>query len=95
MTPDRANAVFDILVQHAGASEWQREEFVLLHTTGRCDEFRFMGRLGAGGKFWRHGWTVSCYPEDQTPERAVAIARTNSALAGCRAAFVAVDEALG
>lgn len=86
MTTEQANAIWDALVEHAGAAEWQREEFVQLHVAGRCDEFRFMGSLGAGGKFWRHTWTVDCYPEDLTPARQQSIAATNAALAELRTA---------
>ncbi len=81
LTAEQANAVFDVLVECAGASEWQREEFVLTQTGGRCDEFRFMGSLGSGGKFWRHRMQVSAYPEDMTPERQATIDTTNTRLA--------------
>lgn len=40
LTDEQANAAYDVLVAHAGASEWQRDEFVLTQTLGRCDEFR-------------------------------------------------------
>lgn len=80
MTEEQANAVFDVLVEHAGASEYGRDEFVQLHVEGRCDEFRFIGSLGFGGKFWRRDWRVSCYREDVTPERVEAIRVTNEAL---------------
>jgi hypothetical protein len=84
VTEDQANAVYDVLVEHAGASEEQRDEFVIMHVNGRCDEYRFIGSLGFGGKFWRHDWRVSCYREDETPERVEAIRITNEALAGVR-----------
>jgi hypothetical protein len=89
VTEEQANAVYTVLVEHAGAAEWQRDEFVQLHVEGRCDEFRFQGDLGFGGKFWRHDWRVSCYPEDETPARVEAIRVTNEALDQLRASFVA------
>lgn len=94
MTPEQANAVYDILIRHAGANEAMRGEFVLLMTNHRCDEFRFIGSLGFGGKFWRDRWQVTCYPEGLTPARAETIRVTNAALDGCRAVFVALDEVL-
>lgn len=84
MTDAQANAVFDVLVQHAGAREWMRDQFVYLHVNGRCDEFRFQGRLGFGGKFWRHRYEVSAYPEDLTPERRRVIDETSAALAALK-----------
>jgi hypothetical protein len=46
------------------------------------NEFRFMGSLGEGGKFWAdpEWFLVNCYPEDQTSERVKVINRTNEAL---------------
>lgn len=95
MTGEQANAVFDLLVRHAGAREEQRDEFVY-HMTRGCEEFRFQGSLGFGGKLYvdRRGWRVGCYREDLTPERADTIRRVNAALDGCRAVFVALDEVL-
>lgn len=38
---------------------------------GNGNEYRFIGHLGFGGKFWRgrHSWYITCYPEDVTPKR--------------------------
>ncbi len=82
MTEETASEVFDILVAHAGASEWMRDEFVY-HLTHGCKEFRFQGSLGFGGKLYveRDGLRVSCYREDETPARIEAIEKTNAALA--------------
>jgi hypothetical protein len=47
-------------------------------------EYRIMGRLGFGGKFWnssnRDVPDVDCYPEDKTAERLQIIDETNAAL---------------
>ncbi len=86
MTEEQANAVYDVLAEHAGASEGQRDEFAFMHVNGCCDEYRFIGSLGFGGKFWRRDWRVSCYREDETPERVEAIRVANDALAELRAA---------
>jgi hypothetical protein len=64
--------VFDVLVKHAGASETMRENFMykMLEWNARDDwgtwEFRFMGNLGMGGKFWltAESFHVSAYSED-------------------------------
>lgn len=82
MTTDAANAVYDILVS-AGAIERDRESFVLNQTNHHIVEWRFMGALGFGGKFWRSNgrWYVTCYSEDRTPARDALIDATNNKLA--------------
>lgn len=93
LSQETAHAVYDILVEECGASESQRPEFVHHQVTSRVDEWRFMGALGFGGKFWRnHGrlpggtwgevWYVTCYPEDSTPEREAMIRTANWRLTG-------------
>ena len=94
MTPDQANAVYDVLAKHCGANDapgspdWlltPRDEFVFHQTREVQREYRFQGRLGFGGKFRRNGWEdrwyVDCYPEDLTPERQQMIDAANAALA--------------
>lgn len=76
----RANRVWDILEAECGASPAGREDFVVQATLYGITEYRFMGSLGFGGKFW-HDMRVSCYPEDRTPERDAMIAKANSRLA--------------
>jgi hypothetical protein len=83
-TADQANAIWDVLVEHAGAVEDQREQFVSVQTYSHCAEYRFGGELGFGGKFWSQRWDVTCYSEDQTAERQAIIAATNAALAALR-----------
>lgn len=77
---ERANAVFDILVEHAGVSEQQRGEFVYHFGTR---EFRFQGNLGFGGKLYNDDGDLSigCYKEDYTPEREKIIEEVNELLA--------------
>lgn len=98
MTPEQANAVYDVLVAHAGASEDGRDDFVFHQTSSQPNEYRFMGALGSGGKFWneRGRWRVSAYPEDAARWPAIAgmVRVTNAVLDGLRASFVALDKAL-
>jgi len=66
--------VFDALVKHVGAHESMREDFVnaqVRFVTERplrypTKEWRFMGSLGTGGKFYltHESFHVSAYPED-------------------------------
>ncbi len=90
LTAAKADAVYDVLVEHAGASDMvsAREEFVQLQTDRHCPEYRFVGLLGFGGKFRRGGrsdrWYVDCYPEDLTPQRQAAIDTTIKALEDLR-----------
>lgn len=80
----QANQIFDILVKECGASEYWRNNFVHIHSEphGRCQEYRFQGSLGFGGKFRNreNRWFVDCYKEDETPERLETIKRTNDLL---------------
>jgi hypothetical protein len=83
MTEHTAQAVYQILVNTAGAREDWSEEFVHHMAFSGTTEYRFQGDLGFGGKFWRpYGcWYVSCYSEDMNPERAHIIEHTNTLLA--------------
>lgn len=75
-----ADQIYDLLVLHVGAPEGLRQQFVL--SWDAMTEFRFMGTLGFGGKFWkkRDGYYISCYPEDETPGRLVLIQEANRLL---------------
>lgn len=76
MTPSQADAIWTVLVECCGARESHRETFI------RCMqgvEYRVGGSLGFGGKLYvdRQGCRVSCYREDETPERRAAIDAAN------------------
>lgn len=92
MKPDIAHKVYDVLVTECGASEHGRDEFVYAQTTRHVDEFRFIGALGFGGKFWRNTgrrpdgtwgevWYVSAYPEDTTERIEAMMDKADAALA--------------
>lgn len=70
-----------VLVEECGAAPSGEDDFVFLNSRGRCDEYRFIGALGFGGKFWRHDMRVSCYREDETPERLAMMRRANARIA--------------
>lgn len=86
---DQALRAYDILVEHAGArdDEGERQAFAqhVAHVERPCQEYRFQGKLGFGGKFWnddrRETPFVNCYSENATPERTSIILKTNAALA--------------
>lgn len=98
MTDDQANAVFDILAQHAGASPGggRRDDFIAHQTAGSTDDYRFQGALGFGGKFWNCNglWYVTAYPEDleARPDRRAAVDTTNAKLAALRSSAVRFDH---
>ncbi|MFS0887005.1 hypothetical protein [Aeromicrobium sp. 179-A 4D2 NHS] len=94
-----AGRIYDLLIEKAGAVDDadDKDDFVYwlsgaLDTRLGGKEYRFMGRLGFGGKFWWHvpynlpgrpeqgQWYVTCYPEDSNPEREQIVADTNAAL---------------
>jgi hypothetical protein len=81
MTEALAQRIYAVLAEHAGATDYWRADFVYRVNHG-CEEYRFQGRLGFGGKFrcYRDRWYVDCYPEDVTPERMEMINKTNDAL---------------
>jgi hypothetical protein len=80
--------IWFILVNHAGAedtdSNWSSFQQWFDKAFANGDgEYRFMGSLGFGGKFWLHhrdGMRVTCYREDETPERLAVIEDTNHCL---------------
>jgi hypothetical protein len=87
VTKAEANAIYDILHRECGAvlgddRHWNgRVAFVREFTKGRPTmEYRFQGALGFGGKFYPQNMRVSCYPEDETPERREMVRRANEAL---------------
>ena len=83
MTIDNANKIYDILVQLGGADEKMRDGFVYQHTDDEgnlCTEWRFMGRLGYGGKYRSKYNSVDCYQEDETKERLKIIDKINKEL---------------
>ncbi len=92
LTHAQADAIWDVLVEHAGADGTEpegrysaRTHFVFAQTDRHVEEYRFGGALGPGGKFWRYAgaWYVTAYPEDiqARPERQQIIDDTNRVLA--------------
>lgn len=85
MTSSQAEQIWDVLVAEVKVYSDQagndRRSFVSRMTAGDCTEWRIQGELGFGGKFRPSRWTVDCYREDITPERAQIIERTNRRLA--------------
>ncbi len=79
LAPALAGKVHDILVACAGARRSDLHSFVFAMGEG-CEEYRFGGSLGFGGKFWTERFAVSCYPEDETIMRLAVIDNTNQAL---------------
>ena len=74
LSPESANAVYDLLVKVGGAYEGDRSSFVYHHSKElvgitSSSEWRFQGSLGFGGKFYtdHDRWRVGCYREDDTP----------------------------
>lgn len=83
MTTEEANKVYDLLVSIGGAYEPDRDNFVYHHTESKygCDEWRFSGKLGFGGKYRSGNNRVDFYREDETPERIKLRDELNTALA--------------
>jgi hypothetical protein len=90
MTSKTAHAVYTLLVSLGGASENDRPSFVQYYTenVNLPSEWRFMGTLGLGGKFYmdEFSWRVGCYREDDTPARISTITTLNQVLADLRLA---------
>lgn len=90
MKESTANKIYDVLLAHCGPfpSYSNRVSFVREFTSiNHTNEWRFIGNLGFGGKFWdskfwgsNRRFYVSCYREDETPERLRIIATVNAEL---------------
>ena len=83
MTEDEASAIYDILVEHCGASDAPNARWAFVQNQVAAsppDEYRFQGARGFGGKCWSVGWRVGCYPEDRNEERQAMIVAANAAL---------------
>ncbi len=78
-----SDRVYTILIQETGASPEDRFSFRNWFENQEGFEYRFQGALGFGGKFWRNNgrFYVTCYRENETPERLAVIEKTNAALA--------------
>lgn len=60
------NGIYDALVDY-GAPESYRSDFVHAHLNNDCQEYRFQGVFGFGGKFRVSRATVDYYRENWTP----------------------------
>jgi len=85
LTETEWKQVYGILKEECGARDldesWACSEFLHSQLRGTT-EFRFCGTLGFGGKLCNSGGRlyVSCYSEDDTPEREAAIKAANARL---------------
>lgn len=85
-TIEFAYDVYQILIEECGAdpSIWVINNFPELWP--KCKEYRFIGNQGFGGKIWSPGTMdrnhamVTCYSEDDNPERKAARDRANERL---------------
>jgi hypothetical protein len=89
LTPQQADAAYTVLVLHAGANDdaADREAFVchVAHPLRPCEEYRFCGALGWGGKFRNNGNNqgvpyVDFYREHETEQRVEIARNANLAL---------------
>lgn len=103
LTEDKANAIYDVLVSAAGARESWRSMFIANQTSDVCDEWRFQGDYGFGGKFWRNitkrpddtwgeCWYINAYTESYTEELEEREVLINSTLEILRKYFEGVDN---
>lgn len=82
-----AEDLWKVIEKHCGAAEGMKTDFIrdakeALDRHERM-EYRFKGSLGFGGKLWLDmdgRARVSCYSEDETPERVAAMAAANKML---------------
>ena len=85
-SPEAYAVVYARLVAECNAKEDRRADFLLYMAEPGRREFRFSGNLGFGGKLSRdaRGLRVSCYQEDETPDRVARVKRLNAWLASRR-----------
>jgi hypothetical protein len=87
----QAVAIWDVLVAECGNRNDEPERGMFLrYITEETEplEWRFMGSLGFGGKFYvnGNGWYVGCYREDRTTEGEEAIRLANEKIKAIQAA---------
>lgn len=81
-----ARLIWQVLVEECGHKGDERDlEYSFIPYLGQdhsLHEYRFMGALGFGGKFYNlgHKWRVGCYLEDNTAARIEMIHYANSRL---------------
>jgi hypothetical protein len=83
--PTNLDEAIRICVEECGARPTDFETLRHAFSDGETwNEYRFIGQLGFGGKLWQeHGkYRVSCYPEDETPERLAMLKAANARLRG-------------
>lgn len=88
LTNIQAKLVYDVLVDLVDAPERQRDMFYHTQINSVCEEYRFQGALGFGGKFRRaywpwsgERWYVDQYREDESPATKAMIEEANAVLA--------------
>ena len=89
--------LYDILQEHADAHDSWRDNFVYSFTTDldtpmRCNEYRFQGSIGFGGKLYRDRYfgdergvgvhRVGCYSEEESADNLAKIDKANEAIRG-------------
>lgn len=80
ITKEKAEKVYDILVELGSADKNDKDNFIYNHTKYACNEWRFCGKLGFGGKYRSEYNKVTCYPEDETSQRKELINKINERL---------------
>jgi hypothetical protein len=79
--------ILKVLVEECGWNPSDTDILIFRHHYDQADprplEYRFMGALGFGGKLHAQAdrLSVSCYQEDETPERCAMIQAANARLA--------------
>lgn len=80
LTTKQVEDIYDILEECCGATKGLREEFISYLAIEKLNaEFRFVGWLGKGGKFYSNsqGTYVDCYSEHKSPLATFAIKIAN------------------
>ena len=82
ISPEKAQKIYDLLVSIGGASERMMDSFIYHHCESKegCDEWRFQGKLGFGGKYYSERNVVDCYTEDRNPTTIAIINELNDKL---------------
>lgn len=83
ITESQAKVIWLVCVHICGASRFldDMDDFVRYAQEEEPLEFRFQGKLGFGGKlYFALPPRVSCYPEDETPDRKEMVDHANQFL---------------
>ena len=91
LSKEQATEIYRVLVKYCDAEDCEEDEIRFAEEFSKDNpgtEWRFIGNLGYGGKFYWPGMYVDYYSEDETKIRQSIARRTNRILKKMKADFL-------